>query len=481
MKQANAMTMPEQSGALTRARMRYRDWLARDGLNPWTAEFRNREQEKQFRRHLVDHQLPKERMIDFSGVVLYFLYGFLDILTITHNLNVLLILRWVLVVPVAAVLVSLLYVDRFKPYFGYITAMVMALFANLIVVMIVMMQNVDAPPYLIGVFFVFVFCSCVQRIPFRVALAVFTFTAINYTTLVSFDAGIREADRVSGIAFMISFSVIAAATNYLRELEARMLWRRDEQKRLDAIHIEELLIEATAADRSKNNFLSILSHELRTPLHQIIGFSGLLKTEIANPKPDEAAEFLDQIHDSAHDLLSRISKMLRYADATAGKIEYDFDKCDIRDLVDTLAFDLQSRANEAKVNIDFSRVAKATLRLDPVHSKYALNNLVENAIDASPEGSTISLVGNVHDDGSYLLEIVDDGCGISQNQIEAAFRPFSQTADAHTRLKEGIGLGLPLSKKIFSDQNAELSIKPNTSKGTTVNVLFAADKIQTAA
>ena len=472
---------PAKSGALKRMHSRFREWLARDGLNPWTAEFKDQEREADFQSFLVEKQLPKERLIDFAGVALFSAYGLLDILTITQDLGLILLLRWAVFVPIAALLVSLTYIDRFKPLFGHITAAVMFLFANLVVVMIVLMQPVGAPPYLVGVLFVFIFCSCVQRIQFRVALAAFVMTGFNYATLITLDSGISEADRVSGIAFMVSFILIAAATSYVREIEARQVWRREEQKRLDAIHIEELLIEATAADRSKNNFLSILSHELRTPLHQIVGFAGLVKTEMENPKSTDATDFLDQIHDSAHELLGRIGKMLRYADATAGKIEYDMDDCDIRDLVETIVYDLQAQAEEASVLIETDGVAAKDLRLDLVHSKYAITNLIENAVNASSPGQRILITGAEQEGGVYCLKIADEGCGISERQIELAFSPFSQIADPHTRAKEGIGLGLPLAQKIFNDQGATLSINSEPEKGTTVTVLFTSQSIARAA
>ncbi len=450
---------------------RFGDPLRKEGLSPWRARFRDPAVEARYIDHLVLNELGKERAVDIAGLALYFAYGALDILTITQNLDKALLLRWGFAVPLAAILISLTYVERLKRYFGFVTIAIMFVFANVITAIILQMQAEAAPPYLIGIFFVFIFCSCVQRMDFLAASAAYVVTAAVYIGAVLVRGELSHETAVSSTAFMISFVVIAAGTSYVQEMRSRRIWLRDRQRAEDAAFIERLLIEATAADRSKNNFLSVVTHELRTPLHQIIGFTEVMQSS-ADQRPNEIDGYLRSIHTAAHQLLSRIAKILRYAETSAGKVKYQREKSAIVEVVQSVADDLAAKAGAAGVRLDLSAVEPFDLEIDPNHTRYALSNLVENAVNASPLGSVVTLSGALRDDGSYELVIEDMGRGMSSAQIDGALRPFTQSEDARTRSFEGVGLGLTLAHRMLSDQGADLDIRSKVGAGTAIRVRF---------
>lgn len=449
---------------------RFRADLLRDEMSLWRARFRNRDLEARYIDYLVEKELPKERYVDIAGIITYFAYGVLDILTITQNLDQVLFLRWGLAVPVATLLIALTFVPRFKRLFGYVTIAIMFLFANVITAIILVMQPESAPPYLIGIFFVFIFCSCVQRMDFRTASVAYAITAAVFIVGIVSKGSLPRETLISSIAFMLSFVVIAAGTSYVQELRSRRIWRRDRQREDDAAFIERLLIEATASDRSKNNFLSVVTHELRTPLHQIIGFSEIVQN--AQSAGGETDEYLGAIRSAAQQLLSRIAKILRYADATAGKMRYQAEPTMIGEVVDAVVYDLSDRATRAGVRVDASGVCDRELEIDPNHTRYALANLVENAIAATPKGGLVSISSELDSGGAFVLQLTDNGCGMSAAQIESALRPFTQSEDAKTRSMEGVGLGLTLAERIFSDQGAKFEIQSTIDVGTTIRIRF---------
>src|SRR5690606_3861224 len=135
---------------------------------------------------------------------------------------------------------------------------------------------------------------------------------------------------------MISVTGVALVSNYLQERRSRQKWAQDVQRKRDAARIEQLLVEATAADRSKLNFLSILTHELRTPLHQITGYDDILRLQVNNGETKDLMSSIDQISTSAHGLLKKLSQMLRYADATAGKLDFVVEDIEIGEIIDYL-------------------------------------------------------------------------------------------------------------------------------------------------
>jgi signal transduction histidine kinase len=450
---------------------RFGDPLKKEGLSPWRVRFRDPAVEARYIDHLVTNELGKERAVDIAGIVLYFAYGTLDILTITQNLDKALLLRWGMAVPLAAILISLTYVERLKRYFGFVTIAIMFVFANAITAIILQMQTEAAPPYLIGIFFVFIFCSCVQRMDFIAASAAYVVTAAVYIGAILLKGDLSQETAVSSSAFMVSFVVIAAGTSYVQEMRSRRIWLRDRQRAEDAAFIERLLIEATAADRSKNNFLSVVTHELRTPLHQIIGFTEVMRLS-AGQQPNETDEYLRSIHTAAHQLLSRIAKILRYAETSAGKVRYQRENSAILEVIQGVAGDVAAKAGLAGVRLDISKVEPFNLEIDPNHTRYALINLVENGIDASPRGSVVALSGALCEDGSYEIVIEDQGRGMTSAQIDAALRPFTQADDPRTRSFEGLGLGLTLAHRLLTDQGADIKIHSKVSIGTVISVRF---------
>ncbi len=456
--------------------------IARDQVSWWRAAFADHTLEDHYQRYLVDIELPKERLVNYFGILTYISFGVLDLMTFSDRLSEVLWLRWGICSPLAILLITSTYLKPMKPYFQWVTALVMLIGGLSMVRMIAILPEEGGPPYIMGILTIFIFYSCIQRMHFQIAAAVFLITTVTYSLTIIYFSSKTSVEIASGHFFAISITVVALATSYTQEVRSRLVFYRNRQRELDAAFIEKLLIEATASDQSKINFLSILSHELRTPLHQIIGFSEVVKTQMQNVSDSDGnmPSFLDQIHTSASGLLSMIGKMLRYADATAGKIKYDPDQCDLRYLVETVVDQAFEKAAEAEVMIDSSAIEPATLNLDHIHTANALGHILDNAIAASTKGGRIVFSGKSSDSGDYLLKIEDFGSGMTPDQIETAFKPFSQTENARTRSIDGIGLGLTLSQKILSDQGAQLKLDSTLGEGTTVEIRFPANAPEAA-
>ncbi|MEM9618402.1 MAG: HAMP domain-containing sensor histidine kinase [Pseudomonadota bacterium] len=436
------------------------------------ARFRDRETEHAYQKYLIDVELPKERLVNYLGIGIYLIFGILDVYTFDEKLNHVLILRWAICAPVAISLISLTFFDRFKMHFQYITISVMVIGSLSVVGMIGMMDPEGGPPYLIGILAIFIFYACMQRMYFLAAAAVFIGVSAAYSLTITVISPKTPEEIASGHFFMIFIASVAFFTIYMQEIRSRINFFQLRQREMDATFIEKLLIEATAADRAKISFLSILSHELRTPLHQIVGFSEVVKNQVTHDPNSDPSDYLDEIHSSATSLLTSISKMLRYADATAGKISYDAMDCSVDYLIETVIEQARSKAEQEKVTISLGEIENAKLHIDHLHTAYAIGQLLDNAIAASSQGGGVEITGGLNDDGGYRLDIIDHGCGMSQDQITAAFAPFVQTEDVKTRTMEGVGLGLSLSKKIVEDQGAALILNSEVDLGTTVSVVF---------
>lgn len=446
------------------------------------ARFADRELERAYQNYLISVELPKERLVNYIGIAVYLIFGILDVYTFDQNLTQVLILRWAICAPIAILLITLTFFEPLKSRFQHVTLCVMIIGSLSVVAMIGLMDPQGGPPYVIGILAIFIFYACMQRMHFPAAAAVFIGVAAAYSLTITVISPKSPDEIASGHFFMIFIALLAVLTTYMQEIRSRINFFQIRQREQDAAFIEELLIEATAADRAKISFLSILSHELRTPLHQIVGFSEVVKNQIAEDPSSNPGEYLDEIHVSATGLLSSIGKMLRYADATAGKISYDVTECPVSYLMETIIEQAHTKADGARVTFNVADFGDIVLNIDHLHTAYAIGQLLDNAITASEPGSKIDIRGRMDALDRYVLEIEDYGCGMSEHQINAAFTPFMQIEDVKTRTVEGIGLGLTLSRKILADQNAELVLTSVVGKGTTASVFFqiAASDAQSA-
>lgn len=450
----------------------FQQTLERDGISPWTARFRARDVEKRYILNLVETTLPTERLLWYTVIFTYVGYWVLDVLTITERLQTVLTMRGIVACLIAG-LVPLSFVPKIKPYFGWLSTIGILLFALSIIAMIAIIPPHGAPPYIIGVLVTFVAASCIMRIPFPVAASAYIFTSAVYIAVLNVRPAFSDVDVISGNFFMLSIAVVAVGTSYMQEIRSRMIWLRDEQRKRDNEVIERLLIEATAADQSKINFLSMMSHELRTPLHQIIGYAEVVSNsfEAANDSGDNMRH-LNEIHGSAHVLLSRIQKMLRFVDATAGKMKYEISDTPATELVDVAVERMRASFEKASVRIDAEAIEEGALNIDIIHTCYAITNIMENALNASEPGTTIHISGRNLEDGAYELAIRDEGRGMTPDQIEKAMKPFTQSESALVRSKEGLGLGLTLAKHIFDDQNASIRLASDGQNGTCAIIRF---------
>lgn len=442
-------------------------------FNRMTASFRNRSVEKNYRLHLATSDLPRQRLIWLVMTLVYALYGVLDILTIKDQLAAALIMRWLIITPFAVVLCALTFFDRIKPYTGNIFAVCVFLSAISVTWIISIMPPEGSPPYIVGILIIFIFASCNVQMPFSWAASAFLMTTAVYSLVMLSDRGYSRVDIISGHFFMISSAIAAIATNYVQEIRLRTIWLNNERRKCDSARIERLMIEATAADKSKINFLSILTHELRTPLHQVIGMTEIARSQVEQHEMKGTAQELTQVIDSAHGLLKKLGQMLRYADATAGRLSFEFDEVYARDLIEAVFDQFAARASAKMVTLEVGAMEVAILIADAHHTSYALANIVDNAINACSSNGRVTISGSRTSDGRYAITIEDDGVGISKEKAESIFAPFVQSEEALVRTREGVGLGLTLAQKLLTAQGATIEIAPRLKNGTVARVIFS--------
>ncbi|MEQ9604365.1 MAG: PAS-domain containing protein [Thalassobaculaceae bacterium] len=230
---------------------------------------------------------------------------------------------------------------------------------------------------------------------------------------------------------------------------------------------------AMAANHAKSMFLANMSHELRTPLNAIIGFSDLLVQKRFGPLDARYADYANYINESGQHLLAVISDILDLAKIDTGQVNVLPVAVSPHAVTEACFRILRERAALSNVTLLNELPSDApSIFADERLLRQILINLIGNSIKFSDAGGVVKVKYTQTADRLSGLTVIDNGIGMNQNQIAQALEPFSQLNTGHTRVYEGVGLGLSLVHRYTELQGGRLEIVSEENAGTQVTVIF---------
>jgi len=243
--------------------------------------------------------------------------------------------------------------------------------------------------------------------------------------------------------------------------------------------LEEALESANAANSSKSIFLAKMSHEIRTPMNSILGFSELAMDSDVSQK---TGDYLLKIKTNTEWLLQIINDILDISKVESGKIDLENIPFDLNELLTGCKSLIMPKTVEKGILLHFYAEPYMGKRLlgDPTRLRQVIVNLLSNAVKFTNTGMVKlhAVVKESHENSiTIYFEVKDSGIGMTSEQIEKLFAPFSQAHSSTTRRYGGTGLGLSIAKSLVEMMGGDLSVTSTPGIGSMFSFELVFDAI----
>ncbi|WP_278795885.1 hybrid sensor histidine kinase/response regulator, partial [Leyella stercorea] len=262
--------------------------------------------------------------------------------------------------------------------------------------------------------------------------------------------------RIAVLGLLAILSAAILVVYILRDIKRE---RRDRQ------HIIEAKAETERIMQQRERLLLTITHDIKAPAASIAGFIDLLSEYVDQPK---AVGYLQNISGSAKHLLQLVSALLDYHKLESGKAERHEVSFAPAVLISECVAQMQPLAMEKKLKLatDVQVTESMLCRSDAFRIKQIVNNLVGNAIKYTDKGEV--RVGVNIANRQLSISVKDTGCGMTPDELQTVFNAFTRLPGAQG--KEGVGLGLTITREIVTLLGGEINVQSAKGKGSTFTV-----------
>lgn len=231
--------------------------------------------------------------------------------------------------------------------------------------------------------------------------------------------------------------------------------------------IEEKIDELKENSNEKQRFIDNLTHEIKTPVTSIIGYSELLqKDNISDEIKFKSLQYINSQSKRLEKLSSTLTKLILIKNNDAEKNRFLIKETIIKSIND-LRYKVDNKEIEVNIQVEDNYIFG-----DKQLIEVLLSNLIDNSIKASKKGKKIRIYGKNIDDDKYQLQIIDEGIGISKENLKKIKEPFYMVDKSRGVEKNNMGLGLAICNEICIRNDINFKIYSEENNGAAITLIF---------
>ncbi len=218
--------------------------------------------------------------------------------------------------------------------------------------------------------------------------------------------------------------------------------------------------------KTKDKFLSVIAHDLRDPFNILIGYSDLILEKFDTLSKEDIRKYVMAMNNSSNNGFNLLKNLLDWSRAESDKITYTPEKINLSQIIDFIAQALQYAAQNKNIKIILDYEQNTTVVTDENMIKTVLRNLISNAIKFSYKNGEIK-ISIINEKLQYVVQIKDDGIGISEENQQIIFAANSNFTQRGTSNEKGTGLGLNICKEFISRWKGRIWVESSLGQGST--------------
>jgi len=224
-------------------------------------------------------------------------------------------------------------------------------------------------------------------------------------------------------------------------------------------------------NRMKDKFFSIIAHDLKNPFYSILGVIDLIRHADSEEEKTKNMELLDLLHDTASNSYNLLENLLLWSRSQLGKVSFNPVPVNLENVISESFGIMNLMAKSKNITLVSNCFPGLEIVADENMLKTILRNIVSNAIKFTRHAGTI-VVNAFEQNSAKIIEIIDDGVGMSEKVAKSLFKLGSTQSHPGTDGETGTGLGLIITKEFLDRHQAKIEVESKVGEGTKISLAF---------